>query len=133
MDWQDSALAKTVVRALIAAVAVGSLVVLLDAGAKYSGLAWRAANLEREPSALEQEITAPDFTPLDFRLSANLPLERAPTFCSEPDTAPESPSGDDAFDNSCVGYSNVKAVGESPRGELLSWPSDWLYHRTVRF
>lgn len=47
--------------------------------------------------------------------------------------APESPSGDEAFDNSYAGTSTVNAVGELPSTELLSWPSDWLYHRTVRF
>ncbi len=134
INWQDSALAKTVGRTLVAAVAVGSLAVLLDAGAKYSGLAWHAANLAREPSALEQEVAAPGFTPREFRLSANLPLERAPTRCAAPDAALPSPSGDEAFDNSCVvGGSTVKAVGELPSAELLSWPGDWLYHRTVRF
>ena len=132
INWQDSALAKTVGRALVAAVAVGSLAVLLDAGAKYSGLAWRAANLTRAPSALEQEAAAPGFTPREFRLSANLPLERAATRCA-PEVAPESPSGDGAFDNSCVGASTVKAVGELPSAELLSWPDDWRYHRAVRF
>lgn len=133
INWQDSALAKTVGRALVAAIAVGSLAVLLDAGAKYSGLAWHAANLTRAPSALEQEVAAPGFTPREFRLSANLPLERAPTRCAAPEAALESPTGDGAFDNSCVGASTVKAVGELPSAELLSWPDDWLYHRTVRF
>jgi hypothetical protein len=133
INRQDSALAKTLARALIALAAVGSLVVLLDAGAKYSGLAWRAASLARVPSALEQEVTATGFTPRDFRLSANLPLGRAPNVCTEPEAAPESPSGDGAFDNTCVATTTVKAVGEFPGAELLSWPGDWLYHRTVRF
>ena len=134
MDWRSSPLAKTAARALVVAVAVGSLVVLLDAGAKYSGLAWHAASLAREPSALEREVAAPGFTPREFRLSANLPLELASTRCAAPDVASESPSGDEAFDNSrVVGGSTVKAVGELPRPELLSWPGDWLYHRAVRF
>ena len=134
MDWQNSALAKTAGRALVAAVAVGSLVVLLDAGAKYSNVVWRATSLARVPSTLEREVAAPGFTPWDFRLSANLPLERAPTRCAAPDAAPESPSSDEAFDNSCVvDASTVKAVGDLSRLELLSWPGDWLYHRAVRF
>jgi hypothetical protein len=133
MEWQTSALTKAARRTLVAVVAVGSLVVLMDAGAKYSDLAWRVASLAREPSALEQEVAAPGFTPREFRLSANLPLERAPTRCRSADTALESQSGDEGFDNSCVGGSTVKAVGELPSAELLSWPGDWLYHRTVRF
>ena len=133
MEWQTSALAKAARRTLVAVVAVCSLVVLMDAGANYSGLGWRVASLAREPSALEQELAAPGFTPREFRLSANLPLERAPAGCSSADTAAESPSGDEGFDNICVGGSTVKAVGELPSAELLSWPGDWLYHRTVRF
>ena len=134
INSQDSALAKSGGRTLVAAVAVGSLAVLLDAGAKYSGLVWHAADLAREPSALEQEVATPGFTPREFRISANLLLERAPTRCTAPNAALQSPSGDEAFDNSCVvGGSTVKAVGELPRAELLSWPGDWLYHRTVRF
>jgi hypothetical protein len=76
MDSHESRIAKAVARALVAAVAACSLVVLLDAGAKYPGLAWPAAGSVREPSALEREVSAPGFTPQVFRLSANLPLER---------------------------------------------------------
>jgi len=118
---------------LVAAVALGSLAVLLDAGAKYSGLAWHAANLALEPSALDQEVAAPGFTPREFRLSGNLLLERDSIRCAASVAAPESPTGDGTFDNICVGGSTVKAVGELPSTELLSWPDDWLYHRTVRF
>lgn len=132
MRWQTSALAKAPRRTLAAVVAVVSLVVLMDAGAKYSGLAWRVASLAREPAAVEQEVAAPGITPREFRLSANLPLERAPARCGS-DAAWASPSGDEGFDNSCVGASTVKAVGELPSMELLSWPGDWLYHRTARF
>ncbi len=134
-DWQGSSLAKTAGRALVAAVAVGSLVVLMDAGAKYSNVAWRAASLAREPSALEREVAAPGFTPRDFRLSANLPLERPMEACAGAlHVAPESsPSGDEAFDSSCARGSSVKAVGDLQHLELLSWPGDWLYHRAVRF
>ena len=133
MDWENSAVAKTVSRGLAAIIAVGSVVVLLDAGAKYPGLAWGAMNLAREPSALEQDVTAPGFTPREFRLSPNLPLQREPTPCAAPPSGAESPSGDEAFDNSCAGGSTVKGVGEFPRSELLSWPGNWLYHRAVRF
>jgi len=62
MDLHESLLVKTVRRALVAAVAVGSMAVLLDAGATYPGLTWRAASLAREPSELEREVSAPSFT-----------------------------------------------------------------------
>lgn len=131
---QNSVVAKTVSRGLAAIVAVGSVVVLLDAGAKYPSLAWSVTDLAREPSTLERDVTAPGFTPREFRLSANLPLEREPTPCAAPRAAPESPTGDEGFDNICTGGGSiVKGVGELPRPELLSWPRDWLYHRAVRF
>jgi len=134
MDSHGSLFAKAAARALVAAVAVGSLVVLLDAGAKYPGLAWRAVSVAREPSDLEREVAAPGFTPLEFRLSANLPLEREPTPCSgAPHVVRESPDGDESFDIACSGGATVKAVGDLPRPELLSWPGDWLYHRALRF
>ena len=133
MDSHGSLLARAAARALVAAVAVGSLVVLLDAGAKYPGLAWRAASLAREPSDLEREVSAPGFTPLEFRLSPNLPLERERTPCSgAPQVVPESPDGDELFGIGCRG-ATVKAVGDLPRPELLSWPGDWLYHRGLHF
>jgi len=135
MDTNGSLLAKAVGRALVAAVAVCSLVVLLDAGAKYSGVTWRAASLEREPSELEREVSAPGFMPQEFRLSENWPLERLATPCGGgAHVAPESSAdGDESFDNSCSGRSTVKAVGDLPGTELLSWPGDWLYHRALRF
>jgi hypothetical protein len=134
MDWQNSAVAKAAGRGLAAIVALGSVVFLLDAGAKYPGLAWGATNLTREPSPLEQDVTAPGFTPREFRLSANLPLQQDPTPCAAPKANPESPTGDERFDNSCtVPGSTVKGVGELARSELLSWRGDWLYHRAVRF
>ena len=133
MDSHGCLLAKAVARALVAAVAVGSLVVLLDAGAKYSELAWRAANVTREPSDLEREVSVPGFTPLEFRLSANLPLERERPPCSgAPHRVPESPDGDGSFDIGCRG-ATVKAVGDLPRPELVSWSGDWLYHRGLHF
>jgi hypothetical protein len=134
MDWQGSLFAKTAGRAVAAAIAVGSLAVLWDAGAKYSNVGWRATSVAREPSALEREVAAPGFAPWDFRLSANWAIERPPDACDGGrHEALESPSGDEEFDNSCAGGSSVKAVGDLPRPELLSWPDDWLYHRAVRF
>ena len=112
MDLHESLLVKTVRRALVAAVAVGSMAVLLDAGATYPGLTWRAASLAREPSE----------------------LERAPAPCSgAPQVAPQSPVGDESFDIVCGDGATVNAVGDLPRAELLSLPSDWLYHRALHF
>jgi hypothetical protein len=108
--------------------------VLLDAGAKYSSLTSRAASLARQPSEIEREVSAPGFAPLEFRLSANLPLERAATTCSgAAHVVAASADGDEAFDSSCSGGTTVKSVGDLPRVELLSWPDDWLYHRALRF
>jgi hypothetical protein len=118
---------------LIVAVALGSLVVLLDAGAKYSGVAWRAGSLAREPSALEREVSSPDFVPDEFRLSANLPVERTQAACADPPRAEASPVSDESLDINCARGTTVKAVGDLPRAELLSWPGDWLYHRAARF
>ena len=132
MDLHESLLVKTVRRALVAAVAVGSMAVLLDAGATYPGLTWRAASLAREPSELDD--SAPGFTPHGFRLSANLPLEQARTPCGgAPQGGQASADGDEAFDSSCSGGATVNAVGDLPRAELLSLPSDWLYHRALHF
>jgi len=134
MDLHESLLVKTVRRALVAAVAVGSMAVLLDAGATYPGLTWRAASLAREPSELEREVSAPSFTPLEFRLSKNWPLEGERTACaSAPHVVFPSPNSDEALDNSCSGGATVNAVGDLPRAELLSWPDDSLYHRALHF
>ena len=127
-------LAKAASRALVAAVAVGSLLVLLDASAKYPGFGWRAAGLAPGPSELEREVAPTGFTPLEFRLSANLSLEGAAKPCvAVPGTAPASANGDGSFDNSCSADATVKAVGDLPRAELLFWPGDWLYHRALHF
>jgi len=134
MDSHGSLLAKAAGRALVAAVAAGSLLVLMDAGAKYSDFGWRAASLARDPSELEREVSAPGFTPLEFRLSENWSLERAPTPCAgDSRVAFSSPNGDEALDNGCSGGATVNAVGDLPHAELLSWPGDWLYHRALRF
>jgi len=133
MDSHESLIAKAVGRALVAAVAVCSLVVLLDAGAKYPGLASRASSPAREPSSLEWKISAPGLAPHEFRLSANLPLEHAGMPCGAPNLALASANGDAIFDGSCSGGATVNAVGDLPAAELLSLPRDWLYHRALRF
>jgi hypothetical protein len=134
MDSHGSLVAKAVARALVAALAVGSLVVLLDAGAKYSGLGWRAASLGRESSELERDVSSPGFAPYEFRLSANLPLEHVATPCgSATGAAPASADGDESFDSRCTGGATVNAVGDLPRAELVSLPGDWLYHRALHF
>src|SRR5215831_581041 len=115
IDSHGTLLAKAVGRALVAAVAASSLVVLLDAGAKYPGTTWRVASLTREPSDFEWEVSAPGFMPYEFRLSANLPLERAQSPCSgAPPVALESANGDEALDNGCSDGATVKAVGDLP-------------------
>jgi len=132
MDSHGSPVAKAVGRALVAAITVGSLVVLLDAGAKYSGLGWRVAGLAREPSGLEHEVSVPAVRPHGFRLSANLPLEHVNTLCSGA-AGVASADGDESFDSSRSGDATVNAVGDLPRAELLSLPGDWLYHRALHF
>jgi hypothetical protein len=129
MDSHGSLVAKAVGRALVAAIAVGSLVVLLDAGAKYSGLGWRAATLARESSELGRDVSSPGLRPYEFRLSANLPVHVA-TPCGD---AAASADGDESFDSRCSGGATVNAVGDLQRGELLSLPGDWLYHRALHF
>src|SRR5262249_2964109 len=108
------------------------LVVLLDAGAKYPGLAWRSESLAREPSELEREVSAPGFTPREFRLSENWALEGGRAFCGGAAYV-ASPDGDESSDFACSGGATVNAVGDLPRPELLSWPGDRLYHRALRF
>lgn len=134
MDFHGSPVARAASRALVAAVAVGSLVVLLDAGAKYSGGAWRAASPASEPLALERDVSAPGSAPHAFRLSANLPVGRAQTPCAgAPGVGPASADCDESFDIGCSGGATVNAVGDLPRAELLSLPGDWLYHRALHF
>lgn len=119
----------------LALLALGSLVVLLDAGAKYSGGIWRAAMSAREREAAESDNPSLEYAPYSFRLSATLPLERARERCSgdaaRADSA--SQSGDGSFDINCSTGSTVKAVGDLPHAELLSWPGDSRYDRAVRF
>ena len=132
MDSHESLVAKAVARALVAAVTACSLVVLLDAGAKYPGFARSAAGSAREPSGLERDVAAPGFTPQEFRLSANWALEHERVARSgAADVA--SADGDEALDSSGSGAATVKAVGDFPGPELISLPGDWLYHRALRF
>lgn len=134
MDFHGSSAARAAGRGLVAAVAVGSLVVLLDAGAKYSGVAWRATSLSSEASELGPEVSAPGSAPNEFRLSANFRVEHAPApSVGAPRVAAASPDGDESLDNGCSGGATVNAVGDLPRAELLSWPGDWRYHRALRF
>jgi len=113
----------------LALLALGSLVVLLDAGAKYSGGLWRATTFGGERAAVAIDGTSSDYAPYRFRLSETLPLDRARERCA--DSA--SQSGDGSFDINCPASSTVKAVGDLPRRELLSWPGDSRYDRAVRF
>lgn len=135
MESQGSALARTIGRVLVLAVAASSLVVLLDAGAKYPGATWpTVSSYVRTPSALELEVSRPGFTPLEFRLSGNLPVERGQKGCAvAPSAESASPGGDEPFDINCTGGPTVKAVGDLPHAELLSWPGDSRYHRALRF
>jgi hypothetical protein len=118
----------------LALLALGSLAVLLDAGAKYSGEIWRAATVATEHAAVERDDSS-EFAPYRFRLSATLPLDRAHERCTgdarRGDSA--SQSSDGSFDINCVAASTVKAVGDLRRAELLSWPGDSGYDRAVRF
>jgi hypothetical protein len=134
MDSRKPAFERTVGRVLVASVALGSLAMLLDAGAKYSGTPWRPA-YARERSALELEVSAPGFTPLEFRLAGNLPLGGGQKTCAvAAGSESASQNGDEAFDINCTGGgATVKAVGELPHWELLSWPGGWMYHRALRF
>ena len=133
IDSHESPLKKATARALVAAIAACSLGVVLDAGAKYSGLAWRSVSLMREPAALDWEAFA--FTPQVFRLSPNLPLERTATCLDASDSpaAAASAYGDESLNSGCSTTATVKAVGDFPGPELLSLVGDSLYHRALRF
>lgn len=134
MDSHGLLLAKAAGRALVATIAVGSLLVLPDAGAKYPGLGWPAATSASELSGVERQAPAPGFKLHSFRLSANLPLEHSEAPCGgASQVALASADGDESFDSSCSGGATVNAVGDLPRAELLSLPGDWLYHRALRF
>ena len=147
MDSHESLVAKAVARALVAAVTACSLVVLLDAGAKYPGFARSAADSAREPSGLERDVAA-------LRGAANTAHrgERAAAAVPPPaifrafreawsmgvpgehqSTTLASADGDEALDSSGSGAATVKAVGDFPGPELISLPGDWLYHRAWRF
>lgn len=135
MESQGSALARTIGRVLVLAVAVSSLVVLLDAGAKYPGATWHTvSSYARRLSALGLEVAPPGAAPLEFRLSGNLPVERGQKGCAvAPSAESASQGGDESFDINCTDGPTVKAVSDLPHAELLSWPGDSMYHRALRF
>ena len=116
---------------------LGSLAVLLDAGAKYTS--WRAATLAAERAAVQRDAptladASPRYAPYRFRLGATLPLDGMRVRCSDDEPAAEaSQSSDESFDINCAASTTVKAVGDLPRAELLSWPNDSRYDRAVRF
>lgn len=117
---------------------LGSLAVLLDTGAKYAG--GRAAALAGERTAVGRVDSASDASPSDsrsypFRVGATLPLDGMRVACAgdDPLADPASQSGDGSFDINCDAGTTVKAVGDLPRAELLSWPADSRYDRAVRF
>jgi hypothetical protein len=116
---------------------LGSLAVLLDAGATYSS--WRAATYAGGRAAVERagpalDASSSDFRSYPFRLGAILPLDRG-VGCArdEARTDSASQSGDGSFDINCIAGATVKAVGDLPRAELLSWPGVSRYDRAVRF
>jgi hypothetical protein len=118
----------------VAVLALGSLAVLLDAGAKYSGEIWPVATLANERAAVERDDSSSDYAPYPFRLSATLPIDRARLRCADEDPrADSSQSGDESFDINCIEGTNVRAVGDFPRAELLSWRGNSGYDRAVRF
>ena len=121
----------------LALLVLGSLGALLDAGAAYSG--WRAAMLAGERAVVERDepaldASSSDFRSYPFRLGATLPLDRG-VGCEADEARADSASqsGDGPFDINCIAATTVKAVGDLPRAELLSWPGDSRYDRAVRF
>ena len=120
----------------MALLALGSLAVLLDAGAKYSGGIWRATTLAGERAVVARDDSSPDRAgPYRFRLNATLPLDRARAFCQGDVLRGDSASrtGDGSFDINCTEGAAVKSVGDLRNVELLSWPGDARYDRAVRF
>ena len=124
--------------ARVALLALGSLAVLLDAGAKYAG--WSAATLAGERTAVQHDALSVDgapssYAPHRFRLGSTLSLDGMSVRCVDDGglADPASQSGDDSFDINCGPGTTVKAVGDLPRAELLSWPRDSRYDRAVKF
>ena len=122
----------------VALLALGSLVVLLDAGAKYSG--WSAAAFGDERTAVQHDALsvagAPSsYAPHRFRVGSTLSLDGMSVRCvgDEPLPDPASQTSDDSLDINCGPGTTVKAVGDLPRTELQSWPGDSRYDRAVRF
>jgi len=115
--------------------ALGSIAVLLDAGAKYSADVRRLATATNEHAATGREESSSDYAPHPFRLSATLSLDRARVRCTHDGARGGSASqtGDGSFNINCPEDTTVKPVGDLPRAELLSWPGDSRYDRAVRF
>lgn len=123
-------------RALAAVLAVGSLIVLLDAGAKYPDGISHAAAFAGEPAAAIRDDSTRKYAPYRFRLGATLPLDGARGRCPAEDpraASVSSPSGDESFDINCSASATVKAVGDTPRAALQSWRGESRYDRAVRF
>jgi hypothetical protein len=118
-----------------ALLAFGPFVVLLDAGAKYSGEIWRSAPIASEHAAVAREDSGSRMSAYPFRLSATLPLDGMRVRCAgeASPTDASSPSSDDALDIDCSPDSATKAARDSSRARLLSWPGDSRHDRAVRF
>lgn len=118
-----------------AAVALGSVAVLVEAGANHSAEVRAAGTLAGERADFERaDASVP--APYSFSLSAVLPLDRVRVRCggddaARADLAPQR--GDGQFDINCVAASTATAVGARPRAQLLSSPGDSRYDRAVRF
>jgi hypothetical protein len=121
--------------AFAAALALGSVALLVEAGVHYSAEARAAGTLAGERADFERAgASAP--APYSFGLSAALPLDRVRVRCSgdeapRADLAPQR--GDGEFDINRVATSTATAVGAWPRAQLLSSPGDSRYDRAVRF
>jgi len=114
--------------------ALGSLAVLLDAGAKYSADVRRLAAATSERALTGVEEASSDYAPHPFRL-ATLSLDGSRGRCMRDGrrAGEASQTGDDSFDINCAGGATVNRVGDLPRAESQSWPGDSRYDRAVRF
>ena len=122
-------------RPLAAAVALGSVAVLIEGGVNYSAEVRGAGSLAGERTESER-ADASVLAPHSFALSAALPLDRVRVRCAGDDAprvdlAPRR--GDGRFDINCVAASTATAGGAWPRAQLLSSPGDSRYDRAVRF
>jgi hypothetical protein len=118
---------------LAAALALGSVAVLLEAGANYSAEVREAGTLARERTDFER-AAASVLAPYSFSLSASLSLDGARMRCGDDARADPAPQrADGQFDINCVAASTATAAGAWPRAELQSSPGDSRYDRAVRF